>query len=465
MKLSRRLVLRGIGGAVLGLPFLESIGRTAPARADAESSFAIFFRQGNGVAAAQNTEVGMEPERFWANALGPLTSGTTDGRTLAELAPYHSRILAVRNVNMGGFDYGDGHARGALQCLTARGPTVNGAGGNSEAAGMSIDHYIGSQLNADGEESWFLYAGRNNGWLGGACISYRDSGVRRSALHDPYQAYMRLMGGDGGLSIEAQQQLALRGRSVNDLVRSQLTRLQSMDLSTKDRERIDLHLSAVRDLEVRLTCQLSDAEEMALAGAGGIHDSTDGNDVLAATRLHMDVAALAVACGVTRSVAIQVGNGNDGSTRYYDDSGSQMENFHYISHRRLSHGSDGTVISNSDQLHAMVDRQFARTFRHLLDRLDAYPMPSGATLLDCGLACWFNDLGNGPGHSRMNVPWIIAGSAAGATRTGEQIELSGGDRVDNHAQLLNTISTAVGAPLNDFGDSSLPGGTLPEILV
>ena len=464
MKFSRRLVLRGLGGVVLGLPFLESIGNSAPARADADSSFAIFFRQGNGVAAAQNTTIGSEPERFWANAEGPLTAATTDGRTLAELAPFHDRILAVRNVNMGGFNYGDGHARGALQCLTARGPTVQDAGGNSEAAGQSIDHYLGEALNDSGE-SWFMLAGRNSGWLGGACISYRSSGVRHSVRHNPYEAYMNLIGAGEGLSLEAQQQLAQRGQSVNDLVRSQLVRLQSQDLSTKDRQRIDLHLQSVRDVEVRLGCMLNDSERAALEGVGTIYESTDGDEVLAAARLHMDVAALAVACGATRSVAIQVGSGNDGATRYYEDSGAQMENFHYISHRRLSHGSDGTVISNADQLHAMVDRQFARTFRHLLEKLDSYPMPSGATLLDCGLACWLNDLGNGPGHSRLNVPWIIAGSAAGATRTGAQIELSSGERVDNHAQLLNTIATAVGVPTNDFGDPSLPGGTLSEILV
>ena len=95
MKLSRRLVLRGIGGAVLGLPFLESIGRTAPARADAESSFAIFLRQGNGVAAAQNTEVGMEPERFWANANGYSGSLQINARGITGVAAAQEGKLTV----------------------------------------------------------------------------------------------------------------------------------------------------------------------------------------------------------------------------------------------------------------------------------------------------------------------------------------------------------------------------------
>ncbi len=461
MKLSRRVVLRGAGGAILALPFLESVGNSAPARADAETAYAIFFRQGNGVAAAQNTEVGSEPERFWPRTPGPLTTDSMMGRAVGELVDYRDRVLALGGVNMGNFNYGDGHARGALQCLTASRPTTDGQGGNSEAAGMSIDHYLGEQLNG-GEESWYMYAGRNSGWLGGACISYRSAGTRRNPIHDPYQGYMRLMGGDAGLSAEAQRQLAERGRSVNDLVRSQLTRLMSSDLSRNDRDRIDLHLSAVRDIEVRLSCRLADEEERAIMGAGSIYESDNGDEVLQTARLHMDVAALAIACGVTRSVAIQVGNGNDSHIRYRDDSGNPMENYHYISHRRLSHDSTGAVISNADVLHSMVDRQFAQTFRHLLDKLDAYTMPSGATLLDCGLSCWLNDLGNGPAHSRSNVPWIIAGDAAGRFRTGEYYQLSAGD---SHARLLCSIATAVGAPTSSFGDSSLPQGVLDDLVV
>lgn len=468
-KLGRRIVLRGIGGAVVALPFLESVGRPRAARADDETSYAVFFRQANGVAAAQNTdELGAEPERFWPREFGPLTTDTLRDRSLDELADYRSQLLVLGNVNDQSFDYGDGHARGALQCLTARGPTVTGAGGDSEAAGESLDHRLGKELNADARDSWFMYAGQNGGWLGGPCISYRGPGDRRSPIHDPLEGYMTLVGGDAGLSAEAQRQIAERGRSVNDLVRAQLTRLMSTPaLSRDDRDRIELHQAAIRDVEVRLACQLPDDRVAELEGLGRGFESTDGDQVLAAARLHMDIAALAIACGVTRSVAIQIGSGNDGSTRYRNlTTGAQLENYHYLSHRRLSHDASGSVISNADELHAMVDRQFAQTFRHLLSRLGEYVMPSGGTLLDCGVSCWFNDLGNGPAHSRQNLPWIIAGSAGGRLRQGEYVQLSGGDRSAlNHRQLLLTLASAIGAPVPDFGDPSLPGGSLAEILV
>lgn len=475
MKLNRRIFLKGVGGAVLGLPALEGLaGRSAWAQDAEVPPFAIFMRQANGVAQAQsNDEIGDEPERFWPRELGPLTAASLDGRAVGELAAHAQRLLVVKNVNLNGFNYGDGHARGVLQGLTAQGPVRTGLGGDSEANGESLDHRIGRELNPDGRDSLFLYAGRNRGWLGGACESYRGPGVRRSALNNPWNAYQAIVGGETGLAPAAQQRLVARQESINDLVRDQLSSLRSRaSLSRADRDRLDLHLTSVRELEVALTCRMNADQEQVLEGGSPGFDSTEGDEVLETARLHFDVAVLAVACGYTRSVALQIGSGNDGATRYRNlESGQYMENFHYLSHRRQSHGADGAIIPGSDLLHHYVDVQFARTFKHLLDRLDAYEMPTGHTLLEHGLAIWHNDNSNGPPHGRWNVPWILAGSAGGQLRQGVMVEVTPGSRDPNHNRLLNTIGAAVGLknaagePLDDFGDPSQTRGRLTELLV
>ncbi len=475
MKISRRFVLKGIGGVALTLPLLESFRpREARAADPTVEPFAIFLRQACGVATAGNTsEIGAEPERFWPKDYGALTADNVSGRALDELTDHLSNLLVVKNVNMQNFDYGDGHARGALQGLTARGPTVTGAGGNSEASGESIDHRIGRQLNPDQRDSLFLYAGANSGWLGGACISYRGSAQRRSALHDPWAVYQQIIGGQSGtLTPEARAQLIGRQKSVNDLVRGQLNTLMSHpQLSSQDEARLALHLEAVRELELALTCKMNENDELTLQGEAPGFASNDGFQVVKTVKLHMDVAALAVACGYTRSVAIQVGNGNDGSIRYPDlDTGQLMnDNFHYISHRRESHDSNGAVIAGSDYLHHKVDRQFGKMFKHLLDRLAAFDTADGKKLLEHGLAVWYNDNGNGPPHSATNIPYIIGGSANGQLKQGQYIQASGNEK--NHAKMLNTLGAAVGLknsagdPLDDFGDPSLPQGRLTELLV
>lgn len=476
MKMTRRhLVLGGLGGALLGLPWLESLrGRSALAQSAATPPFAIFFRQANGVAAQQDTnEIGQEPERFWPTATGPLTTETLADRALAQLAPRASQLLVVGNVNMANFNYGDGHARGALQLLTAQGPMVEGQGGNSEANGESLDHRIGRELNGNGNDSLFLYAGQTGGWLGGPCISYRGPGNRRSAITEPLNAYQALTGGALGTASAAPDatgsRRTLRQRSINDLVRGQLrTLLARPELSSADRARLDLHLSSIRDVEISLACQLDEATERALSGVGDGLD--DGDNVLAVARLHMDVAVLAVACGYTRSVSIQVGNGNDNSTRYRDPAtGNLMENYHFISHRRQSNGDDGNIIAGSDLLHHEIDVQFAQTFGYLLDKLAAHELPDGS-LLDAGMAIWMNDLGNGPAHGSHNCPVVIGGSAGGVLRQGEYIRVADGSDDPTHARVLNTIGAAAGLRkpdgnfIDDFGAPDQDRSVVDELL-
>lgn len=473
-KLSRRLILKGIGGACLGLPLLESFApRNALAAPNTGLPFAVFFRQACGVGCEQDTLIGAEPERFWPKNFGALDAANVQGRALDELNTYLDRLLVVKNVRMEDFDYGDGHARGALQGLTARGPTVTGAAGDSEADGESIDYRIGVELNG-GNDSLFLYSGSDGGWLGGACISYRGSGQRNTHL-SPWGAYQVMTGGASTTDPQLQQELAARKKSVNDLVRGQLTTLMaSPSLSTSDKTRLQDHFDAVRDLEIELSCFIDKTQEQALES--GVDYSDDGFEVMATTKLNMQVAALAIACGYTRSVAIQVGSGNDGSTRYpdldenngYSETGSLMaDNFHYISHRRQSHDDTGTPIANADILHHKVDRSFARMFRHLLGELEKYDTGDGHNLLYHGLAVWLNDNGNGPGHSSRDIPVVIGGSAGGAVKQGQYVETAQ-DEV-NHAKLLTTIAAAVGVksgggPLMSFGDPSLPQGHLSEIL-
>jgi len=466
---SRRVILRGLGGVALALPVLEGLSRKRVRAQNADvPPYAIFFRQADGVAAAQvDEELGREPERFWPREVGLLDAANVSERAVGELGPYLEKLLVVGNVNMKDFDFGDGHARGALQVLTACGPLVAAVGGDSEAGGESVDHRIGRQLN-QGIDSLVLYAGGYGGWLGGPCISHRGPGDRRTAQVSAWEAYQTIVGATGGEPADALERIRKRNQSVNDLVREELQEmLRRTDLSQSDRERLDLHLSGIRDFEVNVSCRLAEDVERELDGAPTA--STDGNVVLEMARLHMEVAAIAVACGHTRAVSIQVGDGNDGQTRYWAN-GVQLENYHFISHRRLSHDASGDVIPGSDLLHHEIDKQFAQTFKYLLDKLDAYKFEQG-TLLDAGATCWVNDLGNGPGHSPANVPFIIAGGVNGYFKQGQYVELSDAKFAPNQARVLNAVATAVGCKsegkdyCDDVGDPSFADKSPhPELL-
>lgn len=471
--ITRRRMLRGVGGVAVALPFLE--GWEVADAAATDPGFAFFFRQPDGVAAetlpAQETCStlgafpspigGMEPERFWPRQAGPLSVESVQGRALDELTQYLEKLLVVR-VNTSDYQVGEPHSRATLQCLTGTGPVKLGEGSSSLANGESIDHRIGRELNPGGRDSLFLYTGRIPGYLGGPCISYRSPGVRRAALNSPFAAYQFITGGSAANA---------RTHSLNDLVRKQLVELLGNPiLSADDKQKLDLHFSSIRDLEVNLSCMLKDDQARMLDAGTSLISSDNGEDRIRVTQLHMDVAVLAIACGQTRSVALQFGSGNDGNTRFVDpETGVRMENYHFISHRLSSDGFEGALIPGSDVLHHKIDRYFGKMFKYLLDRLAAYSMPGGGTLLDAGITAWFNELGTGPTHSPKNVPWVIAGSAGGRLKQGLYAIPGGPDEV-NHPRLLSTLGAVLGVknaggqPLDDFGDPSLPKGQLNELL-
>jgi hypothetical protein len=226
------------------------------------------------------------------------------------------------------------------------------------------------------------------------------------------------------------------------------------ELSRADRARLDAHFSAIRDIEAQLgggSCQVEPL---------GAFSSSKVDEVV---RVHSDLLALAMSCGKSHAGSLCIGNGND-QTQYEID-GKVYERFHHISHRVRSDGSSGEAIPNAEALHHNIDKKFAGYFKYLLDKFEAIKTPTG-TLLDDGIAVWFNDLADGPAHASRNMPWILAGSAGGALKTGQYIK---GDWTINRVH--NTIGAAVGAKnaaggrLDDFGDARYPKGHIDGLLV
>ena len=445
---SRRLVLRGLGGAVLALPWLESV---RPNRAGAGPSTPhpiVFLRQANGV---QQADLG-EPEQFWPRATGPLTTlATTDtDRAVSELAAYQDRLLLVRGTRFAYPGNGCGHSGGGNQCLTAARVSDDPAGNRSLALGESADNYVARHFPNNGGEPLTLYTGPRGGYID-EVLSYRGPLDLRAAEDDPYGAYLRMIGGE-----TVDVLLDNRRRSVNDLVREQMTALMARpELSSADRARLQLHFDSIRDFEV-LTCRLAEDEEQAMADLQGFGTLNDNRVTVA--KMHCDLIALAFACDFARSATLQIGDGNDG-TEYTID-GVRLPNFHMISHRIYDHGSDGDPIDGAVQMHHDVDRLHLEIFRHLLDKLDE------AGLLDTSVAVLTNDLGAGVSHTYRNIPWVIAGAGDGLLRQGAYVDV--GDVT--HNQVLSTLISATGLRkaggglVDDFGDPDLTPGTLSEML-
>ena len=129
MPVNRRRFLIGIGGAIVGLPYLESLARRAFVH-NYPAPFALFYRRANGVQQALfNRNDSQEPERWFPNLpYGAITSSALaappsqpQGCALSELSSYASRLAIIRGLRHVVTGTLNGHREGFIQGLTGAG--------------------------------------------------------------------------------------------------------------------------------------------------------------------------------------------------------------------------------------------------------------------------------------------------------------------------------------------------------
>jgi len=453
--LNRRAFLYAAGTAGVALPFLEGLpSRSAFAQTPVNKGFAFFICTAGGVVQQWNNE----PERFWPTEVGPLTTESmaefAAERCTGLLADHAARLLFIKGIDYPAGLSGCGHAQGLTQCLTARPST--GGGNGATSTGPSIDTVLADALNPSGVGPLAVYSGMKLGFINEK-LSFSAAGQVRSAESNPYNVYQRLSGlldDSTGEPTPVADQLLARRKSVNDLVRDQISDLKlKSQLSKADLDRLDLHFTSIRDAEnnmqaLALSCSEASVDLSAIEAMNSGQAFKQNGIIEEVAKLHMDLVGLTFACNANRVASLQVGDGTD-ATRYTLD-GQMLENFHHITHRVRSDGPDGVSIPDAVEWHAKIDRMRMETFKHLLDRWSEFDTPDGP-LLDTGFAMWTSHISVGPSHGTNNLPIIIAGSPGGYLKQGAYIDAG---KVKNSV-LFNTLATAVGVPTEDFGE----GGT------
>jgi hypothetical protein len=453
INLPRRRFLRGIGGIAVGLPALDIFEGRAQAQGLGRKIYSALMLQQNG--AIQGN--GNDPDMFWPSVIGPIDANamaTTDAaRTTSELKDYASKLNFVRGLN---FAYSNNHDGGPVAAST--GSPVTGSGTKILPTSPSADFFIAQQMTP-GKEPLTLYAGKKGTFRDDA-FSFGVGGVLRTGDNNPWNVYQRLMGLTGA-DPAVLARITQRRLSVNDFIRTDLKALLTRtDLSKADRDRLDLHLQSVRDMEVGMSTVLGPMVDS--AGMMAINTSaavTSDANMEKVVNFQLDLIAYAFASDRVRTATLQVGGCNDHTK--YTINGVQAPPFHFISHRVLSDGGSGTSIPDAINLHHEIDKIHARYFKHLLDRMSAYTLPEGGTLLDSSVNLWVNSVSDGPPHSGKNIPHVLAGNAGGFLKTGVHVRLTG-----STSKVLNTIiSAATGTPVTKFNDSAAAGmGLITEIV-
>lgn len=273
-------------------------------------------------------------------------------------------------------------------------------------------------------------------------------------LVDPVRVYTKLFGSSTGGNVDVRQRLLTR-QSVLDAVSGNLGEIAGR-LGSDDGRKLDYHLTAIRDVERRLSTTLAGQQmACALTPAGpadvlamdpGAETTVDGyvpqlvNDMI-------DLGAVALACGLTRIVTLQLGY--CGGKWSFAWKGINMNCHDDVAH--LDTSDQGSSDENTQRVVAM-NQFYATCVARLATALDAVP-EAGGTLLDSTLVAWANEQGRGD-HNQDNVPVVLLGLV------GRGIP-AGGRLIDKGPQPFNrlgcTVLNLMDHPAAGFGNQATCG--------
>lgn len=461
--MNRRSFLRGLGGVTVGLPVLRSLQPRSAwgGTPKVQPRFIVFF-----------TCNGVNMDTFWpTHDYGALSASSFAGdRATSPLADWAHKVCIPRGIFQVprgfGWDGGDGcdHNRGTVSKLTCQHPS----GSTGYALGISVDQLIAQHINAKNNPALVLQVGSHGDGGTGYC-SFTSSETPAVGENNPWLVYQDLFGLDD-LEDKDSSLLMARRTSVLDLVREEYKVLMAKDLSTHDRNKLDAHFSAIRDLETKLEssgCVISDDLRSELESVDPDTVGYDDN-YKQMGELQMQLLALAIACGKTNVATLQWDSGAGGPQFTWDGMDHQY-NHHKLSHGNTKDDCSGDAVPGYEDMLTDIDRWYSEQYATLLSLLDSFTDEDGGTVLDNSVVLWANELSHGLDHDWRDLPFIYGGSAGGKLVTGEYIKVTEGDqwgdetntRNDNDAatsQLYTTIMNAVGctnedgSPIEVFGD-------------
>ncbi len=420
-KLNRRHLLRGAGATALSLPFLDAMGVTL----------------GQQVLAA--TPRNESPKRFVAACatLGfhaPNLFPKTEGREY-ELTPYLEKLADNRDslTVLSGLSHpeqqgNNGHASEMTWLTSAQRPGLAGFRNS-----VSLDQVISQKV---GLETRYPYLALSTS---GRSMSWTAGGVEIPGVSSPAKLFKALFVRGDEKQVKTEMANLRRGRSILDTVGGRAKKLGER-LGSRDHDKLDQYLTAVRELESRLQQSEGWAERpKPEVDAELPQDVADKNDALAKQRLLYDLMVLAIQTDSTRTFTYQL----SGMNAVPIVPGVQSD-WHGLSH----HGKDPEKI---DELKKIEQAEFT-VFNEFLSKLSSIE-ENGRPLLDHTSILFGSNLGNASAHDWHNLPVIVAG---GGFKHGAYVAH---DTKNNTplANLFVTLAQRMGVETDRFGSSTAAG--------
>jgi hypothetical protein len=417
--------LRATLVGLVGLPWLETF-RTRESRAqeDVPRRFIAMFSP-NGTVYDAWLPSGGETDFELSPILAPLEAHKND-------------LVIVEGLTQQGGG-GDGHQNGMSGMLTGAALLPGRFAGQGSAPagwseGPSVDQRIAeatSGATAFRSLELGVQTGAADNW-GRMCYAGRNRPL--APREDPRTVFDDVFG-YALLEPAEQARRSARAASILDYVQGEFEGLAS-EVSASDKQRLEAHLTYLREVERRLDQQSLAADECVLPDRPPRFDPENDN-YPAIGELMLDLMTLALACERTHVASLQWSRS------------VSMVRFTWLdiarSHHELSHLPDSD--SETQTQLTQINSWYAERFAGLIDRLKRYEVGEG-TLFDQCLLLWCNELGKGNTHSRKKAPYVVAGSAAGALATGRFLRYP---EETPHNNLLLSLLHTLGITDTSFG--------------
>ena len=448
----RRMFLKGAGGAVLAMPFLESLvprqaaGQTVtpPKRFIVLKSFSTQLVQewyprftGNGYQLKDTKYAGSSKadgttlltqklvsgkNYTWAPLTDFQTSTGISGILGPALNPFLPKLTLIRGLDfLPTVNHNYGGLLGNFSSCTAATP----CDADSLTDVPTIDQVMAYSTKVYPTTPGLRYLHISQGVTNS--MSYSDLGMKGGAVQqlsartNPLDAFNDVFAGftSGGTNPPPMRDKLLVDRVYGDYMRLK----QNSRLSGADKQLVDRYVSLVSELQAKLTPSgtpmMSCTPPVAPASMAN-NTALNTTDITTKWGLFLDVVTAALMCDRTRVITIGVhkalGPSPDSASTaqlgYYHSEDASGGTWHGLAHdfsnansRRLLKGINAWIASE--------------VFAKLLAKLDV-PEMGGSTYLDNSLVYWGNELGFN--HIAYSVPCILAGGAGGFIKPGRYID-------------------------------------------
>lgn len=283
-------------------------------------------------------------------------------------------------------------------------------------------------------------------------FSYVGAGRLKYPLVDPVGVYRKLFAAAGS-GADVRKRLLMR-KSVLDAVAGNLTEVAGR-VGRDEAQKIDLHASAIRDVERRLSATLAHGPGVACPSQPPVPADRRAADAraLVSGEQHIpelvdnmiDLAAAALTCGLTRIATLQLGFCGAKWTFWWQ--GIDMNCHEFICHADV--GDEGSSPENTQRV-VLMNQYYASRVARLATALDRVP-EGGGSVLDHTLVVWGNEMGRGD-HSLSNLPIVFVGYGAHGLPMGGRL-------VDAGEQPFNRLGCSI---LNLMGHTAAGFGDIPD---